>query len=186
MKYIAIIFSLLTISTFGQSTIDQRESERLKIEKQVSVNKDKLIVLVQMKGQIDLQNVTNKNWPKDIETTYNVLKNEQGQVIYIAEFPTSESGDWTLELKHFFARNGKLIAFQKRLSYFNEDCTDGAVVETTTELYDDNFRIIRTQKSLTDNNGKKLNENDCGDAYDWAIEKRNTVGELMKLKKIKM
>jgi hypothetical protein len=122
MRYITIIFLLLTISSCGQSRLtDQREKERREIEKQITTDKDKLIVLVKVKGQVDLQTVINQNWPDNIETTYNILKNQQGQIIYVGEFPTSESGDWTLGLKHYFSGNGNLVAFEKRLSYFKQN-----------------------------------------------------------------
>lgn len=185
MRYPVILFLLLAISSFGQGTlIDKRKNEKLEIENQVARNKHKLLVLVQVNGQADLQRVINQNFPENVETTYNILKDEQGRIIYIAEFPESLSGDWTLELKHYFSSNGKLIGFEKRLAYFNDDCTDGVVIEKITELYDDNFRVIRTEKKLTDNKMNKLEERDCGHAYYWEIDKRATVFEFVKLKKI--
>jgi len=187
MRYTTILFLLLSISSCGQGTItDQREKERLEIEKQVTTDKSKLIVLVKLKGQSNLQRVVGENWPDDIETTYNILKNQRGQIIYLGEFPTSESGDWTLGLKHYFGNNGKLIAFEKRLSYFNEACTDGAVIETIIELYDNAFKEVKTTKTQTDNRGKELKVKDCGHAYNWDIDKRGTVNELVHLKKIRL
>ena len=187
MRYTTTLFLLLSISSCGQGTLtDQREKERLEIEKQITTDKNKLIIVVKVKGQTDLRRVINQNWPDDIETTYNIFKTQQGQIIYLGEFPTSESGDWTLGLKHYFGDNGKLIAFEKRLSYFNEDCTDGAVVETIIELYDNNFKVIKATKTQTDNNGGKLKVKDCGHAYDWTFDKRGTINELVQLKKIRL
>src|SRR5688572_12360460 len=114
MRYITILTLLYTITACGQGdTADQLEKRRLEIEKRIDTNLKKLIVLVKVKGKLDLLKVINENWPEDIETTYNILKNEKGQIIYIGEFPTSESGDWTLGLKHFYSDNGQLVAFQK-------------------------------------------------------------------------
>lgn len=187
MRYTIILFLLLAISSCGQGTItDQRENERLQIAKQLTTDQDKLIILVKVKGQADLKRVNNQEWPDDIETTYNILKNQRGQIIYLGEFPTSQSGDWTLGLKHYFGDNGKLIAFEMRLSYFNEDCTDGAVVETIIELYDNNFKVIKTTKTQTDNKGGELKVKDCGHAYNWTFDKRETVNELVQLKKIRL
>lgn len=92
----------------------------------------------------------------------------------------------TLGLKHYFGDNGKLIAFKKRLAYFNEDCTDGVVIETVIELHDDDFKVIKTTKTQTDNNGRELKGKDCGHAYDWTFDKRGTVSELVQLKKISL
>lgn len=169
----------------GQTVLDnQQEGRRKEIEKQIAKDQDKLIVLVRVKGQKDLQKVLNKNWPENIETTFNILKNQKGQVIYIGESPTSESGDWNLELKHYFADNGQLIAFEKRLSYFNEECTEGAVVENIIELYDNSFNLIKTSKKITDIHGNELPA--CENAYDWTFEKRGTLPEFAMLKGIQL
>jgi hypothetical protein len=187
MRYTLILFLLLSISSCGQVTLtDQREREKVEIDKQITTDKDKLIILVKVTGQTDLIKVIDQNWPDDLETTYNIFKNNRGQIIYLGEFPTSQSGDWTLGLKHYFGDNGKLLAFEKRLSYFNEDCTDGAVIETIIELYDNDFKVIKTTKIQTDNKGKELKVKDCGHAYNWDIDKRGTVNELVQLKKIRL
>ncbi len=185
MRHITILFLLLLILSCGQGTLtDQREKERLGIENLVTT--EKLIILVKVKGQPDLIKVINQNWPDDIETTYNIFKNQRRQIIYVGEFPTSQSGDWTLGLKHYFGDNGKLISFEKRLSYFNEDCTDGAVIETIIELYDNDFKLIKTTKTLNDNKGGELKVKDCEHAYNWTFDKRGTVNELVQLKKIRV
>ncbi len=134
MKYILILFSIVTLSACGQSLLTNQERKKLEIEKLLTTNKKKIIVLVKVTGQSNLQEVIGENWPENIEATYNILKNQSGQIIYLGEFPISESGDWTLELKHFFGDDGKLIAFEKRLTYFNEQCTDGAVIEWSEEI----------------------------------------------------
>ena len=86
MRYTTTLFLLLSISSCGQGTLtDQREKERLEIEKQVTTDKNKLIILVKVKGQTDLRKVINQNWPDDIETTYNIFKNQRGQIIYLGE-----------------------------------------------------------------------------------------------------
>ncbi|UXE67272.1 MAG: hypothetical protein KA713_01310 [Chryseotalea sp. WA131a] len=185
MRYTTIIFIAFLTFSCGQRTLtDQLEKERIEIENKIANDKNKLVVLVKVTGQTDLIKVIEQNWPDDIETTYNILKNQRGQIIYLGEFPTSESGDWSLGLKHYFGDNGKLIAFEKRLSYFNVDCTDGAVIETIIELYDNDFKVAKTSKTQTDNNGKELKVKDCEHAYNWDIDKRGTVTELVQLKKI--
>jgi hypothetical protein len=185
MRYTTILLLLLSISCWGQGALtDQREKERLEIKNQIST--DRLIILVKVRGQADLKKVIDQNWPADIETTYNIFKNQRGQIIYLGEFPTSQSGDWTLGLKHYFDDNGKLISFEKRLSYFNEDCTDGAVVETIIELYDNDFKVIKTTKSQTDHEGRELKVKYCGHAYNWTYDKRGTINELVQLKKIRL
>jgi hypothetical protein len=185
MRYLIIIFLLTTDFVYGQGTLgDQQEKRKQEIENLITSNEDRLIVLVKVFEQETLKKVINQQWPENIETTFNILKNQNGQIIYIGEFPTSQSGDWSLEVKHYFTDNGQLIAFEKRLAYFNRECTDGAVIERVIEFYDNDFKVIKTSKKLEDNNGKKMNEEKCGDPYQWPLDKRGTVSELIQLKRI--
>jgi len=187
MRYTTIIFLLFSIGSCGQGTLaDQRETERLKIDKRILSDHDRIIVLAKVKGQSELINVTGKDFPKETETAYNVLKNQSGQIIYIGEFPTSESGDWTLGLRHYFGDNGHLIAFVKVLTYFNEECTNKGVVERIAELYDNDFRIIQTTKSLMDYKGRELDSIKCGHTYKWDFDKKASVDEFVQLKKIRL
>jgi hypothetical protein len=184
MRHLTIIFLLTTGLGYGQGTLNQQEKRKQEIENLVTSNEDKLIVLVKVFEQEILKRVIDQQWPENIERTFNILKNQNDQIIYIGEFPTSQSGDWSLELKHYFADNGQLIAFEKRLAYFNRECTDRAVIERIIEFYDNNFKVIKTSKTLEDNDGKKMDEEKCGDPYQWPLDKRGTVTELVKLKRI--
>ena len=81
MRYSAILFFLVTISFCGQSQStlsEQQEEKRLAIEELITADKAKLIVLVQVEGQSELKRVWGENWPENIETTYNILKNKNG------------------------------------------------------------------------------------------------------------
>lgn len=181
-KFLSLLLFLCpTISQAQNDLIEHQDQKRQEIESLIVP--ENLEVLVKIAGQKELKKVINKNWPQNIDITFNILKNESGKIVYIGEFPTSESGDWNLELKHFFDDNGHLVAFEQRLAFFNEECTDGAVVEDIIELYDSSFKVIKTTKTLTDNNGKPINS--CDHAYDWKYDKRPTVAEFIKLKGIK-
>lgn len=186
MSYKIAIFLFLTIISCGQELlVDQLDEKILQIENQIVSNKSNLIIIVKVFGQADLQIVVNEKWPENIETTYNILKDKNGQIVYIGEFPTSESGDWALGIKHYFSETGNLIAFEKQVSYFNENCGDGIVKEKQIELYNDQFKVIKATKKLTDKSGKILSEIECGNGYVWVIDKRPTVKELVDLKGIK-
>lgn len=181
IKLSPIVFLFITIPAFGQDLLTSQQQSKQAIEYRLTTERNKIIFLAKIQGDSVLRRINDNKWPDNIETIYNILKNPEGQVVYIGEFPTSQSGDWNLQLEHFFDDNGTLIAFQKYLSYFNESCTTGIIIETILELYDSNFTIINTFKTLTDKKGKDLTSAECGHGYNWAINKRPTVGELMKL-----
>jgi hypothetical protein len=187
MRHTTLILLLLTILSCGQaSLIDQLDKRRLEIENQTTTDKASLIVLVKLSDQTDLQRVINEDWPENIETTYNVLKNKAGHIIYVGEFPFSESGDWTLGLKHYFSDSGNLIAFEKRFAYFNDNCGDGIVVEKQIDLFDNQLNILRTIRTLTDGKDKSLTDENCAQGFDADITISPTAKELINLKKMKL
>jgi hypothetical protein len=185
MRYSCIVFLLGTVTTFGQDLQTSQEKNKNAIEYRLITEPNKVIFLVKLKGEEDLKKITDGNWPDNIELIYNILKNNDGQIVYLGEFPTSESGDWTLQLEHYFDDNGKLVAFQKHLTYFNEDCTQGVIIEDILELFDNDFRIIKTKNTLTDGKGKPLAGEECGHGYNWSTVRKPTVDELIKLKDIR-
>ena len=184
-----------------EQPVDQDEQEASEVEKikeqtpeinevvkQLSENKDSVIILVKITGQNDLVRVLNRNWPEGIETTYNIFKSRQGQIIYIAEFPTSESGDWNLRLEYFFSDTGQLTAFVKDFAFFNSPCVaEGIAIEQLLELYDYDFKVTKMIKTLTDNKGKPLDEIKCGNSnYDVEYDIRPTAKDFIELKGIKV
>ena len=171
-----------TVTASGQSNeVDLLIRKKKEIEEKITSNKDDQIVLVRIVGQEKLVVVKDKNWPDDIETTFNILKNSSGQIIYIGEFPTSQSGDWTLDLKHFFNEQGETFAFEKRLVFFNDECGDGVVIETLTDFFTKGFKRIGTLRQLRDGKDNPITDlESCSDPYQWPIEKKGSVSELTK------
>lgn len=165
---------------------EEQEKIGLEIENQVAINKKELIVLVKITGKTELQMVIDENWAERIESTYNILKDSDGHIIYAFESPFSESGDWDLEIEHYFDTHGRLIAFEKRLAYFNSICTQGMAVEKQIDLYDNNYSVIRTIKTLTDADGNLLSEKDCVNNYDRNIDRYATVAEYVSAKHIEL
>lgn len=165
---------------------DRILKQKREIEEQIQFNKKDIIVFVKINGQPIPQRVINQQWPENIESTFNILKDNSGQVIYFAEFPKSESGDWFYEIKHFFNDNGQTISIETRLSFFNADCGTGAITETLTDLYLNNFKLHGTVRQLRDNNNNPISGSICINPYKWPVDKKGTARELMSLKKIKI
>jgi hypothetical protein len=187
MKYLPILLFLMAFPLYAQSTLPaQLENQKLAIESAISAEQSKLIVFARVPDRAALVRVVNEQWPDDVETVYNIWKDESGRVVYIGESPVSQSGDWTLDIGYFFNERGQLFAFEKRLGYFREDCGSGIVVQRDITLYDANFKAISTTRTLTDGEGKPVEGDMCGNGYDWVFEVRPTVGEMMELKGIEL
>ena len=77
---------------------ERLKGQKMNIDNLESQNKLKLEVFVKEPNKETLTLVINENWPEIIETTYNVWKNENENIVKIGEFPFSESGDWEIEI----------------------------------------------------------------------------------------
>jgi hypothetical protein len=150
--------------------IERLIDQKIIIDTLQSQNKLKLEVLVKEPNKEKLTIVLNENWPETIEKTYNIWKNENGNIVLIGEFPTSESGDWDIEYLHYFDKKEKIFAFQRNTNFFNSMCTQGVAYEKIVEYYNSNFNRIKRNYSLFGKNKKGLKKEDCTMNYDYPFE----------------
>jgi len=160
--------------------IERLEGQKIIIDTLLSQKKLKLEVLVKEPNNEKLTIVLNENWPETIETTYNIWKNENGNIILIGEFPNSESGDWYIEYLQYFDKNEKVFVFQRNTNFFNSMCTDGVAYEKITEYYNSDFNRIERNYSLTDKNKKELKKDDCAMYYDYPFEVSDNLKNYLK------
>jgi len=123
-----------------------------------------VIVFVKVPGKKNLIRVKNEKWPDEIEYTYNILKNSSGKIIFVAQIPYSESGDWNIEYKHYFDEQGNTYAFYREESIFG-DVKGGVLRKILLNYYDHNFNNINQVNSLTDKDYKLIKVNK--DLYDF-------------------
>jgi hypothetical protein len=129
------------------------------IDKYVLNHKNAIIAFAKVSGKKNLVRVKNDNWPDETEYTYNIVKDNSGRIMMIAELPYSESGDWYIEYKHYFDENGKTFAFSESESIFNDEVKGGVVRKMLSKYYDANFRTLSQINSLLDKDGKPLAKN---------------------------
>lgn len=176
----------MTTMSFGQmNDADRILKQKRVIEEQIQLNQKDLIVFVKIKEESEPQRITNENWPENVESTYNILKNNSGQVIYFAEFLKREHSEGVFEIKHFFDDKEQTLVIEIRLSFFSDDCGKGPITETLTDLYLNNFKRHGTLRQLRDDKNNPINGSICSNPTKWPIDKKGTVQELMTLKKIK-
>ena len=100
------------------------------------------------------------NWPENVEITYNLLLDSIGNLIKYVEIPTSESGDWNLELSYYFNKNGNLQKFVYSLSAFANECTE-ILRDTRQQYYKEKGNIIYKNRFFTDANFKPIDTTGC-------------------------
>lgn len=163
--------------------------ERLKYQKTnidtlFNQSKDKLIVLAKLADKGETIQIKNGNFPDNVETTFNILKDSLGRVITSSEFPFSESGDWNIILTHYFDKDGKTFAFERQTNFFNSICTDGVAYETQTEFYDSDFQLIDKMYKLVDEKNKTLQKDSCQFPYDYEYKVSADIDKYLKTNRI--
>ena len=120
------------------------------------LHRKNIITLVKIIGKKKLITITNDEYPDETEYIYKLLKDTSGHVILTEQCPYSQSGDWYEEFKDYYNTNGKIFAFSKRETVFDESVNGGVAVQTDFRYYGRNFKVITHISKLTDKNGRML------------------------------
>lgn len=147
---------------------------------------EKLIVLAKLADIDEPIIITNGDFPNNVETSYNILKDSLGHIVTISEFPFSESGDWNITFTHYFDKDGKIFAFERQTNFFNSICTDGAAYETRTEFFNRDFQLIDKTYKLVDQENRTLEKDSCQFPYDYEYKISADIGKYLKKNKIKI
>ena len=140
------------------------------------INKDRgLTLMVKIKGRQTLLPMPADG--KGVETVYNILRNKNGQVLYISEIPKSPDDEWFIAYKSYFDENGKLFAFQRQNNFFNSGCTKGAALESLVKYYNVEFEVVDSAYTLTDSYKKDLDKRSCKFPYNFPYKIYNSVEE---------
>ena len=158
--YLLLIFSLFLLGKCyndhskliiqKDSTLSTVKGKKAAIDKYLEAHTKSVIVLVKVPGKKNLVFVKNEHWPDNVEYTYDIYKNPIGKIIFIAQTPYSESGDWNIIYKHYFDEHGNTCAFSKEESIFNDSVKGGVAREILLNYYDEKFKIINNSNILTD------------------------------------
>ena len=162
--------SLQTSNKGATKSAQPEYLEQLKVQKaQIDSrckNLSSLLVFARVHNSKRLLPIKNGNFPEDVETSFNVLKNNNGRIIYIFESPTSESGDWDISYRSYYDTSGKIFAFERQEHFFNSECTEGAAHELLVKYFDKQGAVISSQYSLRDDQKKALDSKRCSYPYD--------------------
>ncbi|TZF84581.1 hypothetical protein FW774_06230 [Pedobacter sp. BS3] len=176
----AMLFTFCRNGNQGNSQLQE-----LKARKQVTdslIHVKGLNVLVKVKDQDKLVPVEGKKFPANIETTYNVLKDDQGRILYVGEMPFSATQDWFIVYKSYYGTDGKLFAFQRLNNFLHSRCAPGAAMEDLTEYFDAKFNVIDSTYTLKDTYGKALQRDSCTFPYNFPYRLHHSTDDWQALK----
>jgi len=115
---------------------------------------------------------------------YNIIRYEDGKLMYAAEFPLSKSGDWDIIYESFFDDKGNLVAFTRKCSFFNSGCADIAR-EKSEYFYTPSHKLIKKTYLIMDGNDKPLRYQDCVFNYRFPYTIYKTTKQWLKHHPIK-
>lgn len=150
------------------------------IDSQIVKRNRQIIVLAKVPGKKIPVRVIHDKWPDDIDESYNVLKDNAGSVILIAEMPNNESGDWYIEYRHYFDNAGNTIAFERTTNVFDSNVKGGVIYETRINYYSPDFKLKYKEYTLTDKAGKKVKNNGRVDIYRYPYHIYKNINDCLK------
>ncbi len=179
-----------SLSTSSRLLPESDVMERLRYQKNnidslFKHNTDKVIVVAKLTDGNEPILIKNGNFPENVETTYNILKDSLGNVMLVSEFPFSESGDWSITFSHYFDKKGKTFAFERQTNFFNSICTNGIAFETRTEFYDSDFKLIDKTYKLVDEKNTTLEKDSCQFPYDYNYDISKNSNKYLKVNNLK-
>lgn len=172
-----------SLSDTKASYLKALQSRKNLIDRQAR-DTSQLMVWVKVPGKKTLVELKGNHFPKEVETTYNLLKDKEGHVIYMVEVPYSESGDWFISYKSYFYPNGKLFAFERNANFFNGECTaeeSEPVHERLVKYYNADFQLLDSAYTLKDNQGKYLPKVSCMLNYEYSYQ---VLGNVIAFKRL--
>ncbi|WP_020534014.1 hypothetical protein [Flexithrix dorotheae] len=159
--------------------IERLKYQKTEIDSLISKKELSLEVYAKIIGEEKTVLVKNEDWPENMETTFNIWKDRDGEILFIGEYPISESGDWFIGYHHYFDESGKTFAFERITSFFNSSCTERAANEIITDFYNKDFNRIDRIYLLKDENGQNLKKEECVFNYDYPYEVLGTLNKYL-------
>jgi hypothetical protein len=169
----------------GKYDLADLKQEKKRIDK-LAADTSKLIVLAKIPGKDTPVKVVNDKYPDEVETTYNLLMDDNGNIIYTVEIPFSDSGDWDISYKSYFDKNGRLFAFEREAGFFNSQCTKndvGAAHEKLTRYYNGSQPVDSIYQLVGDDK-KPLIKSKCTFYYNFPYKVITNINLFLYQKRI--
>jgi len=169
------------ISITSNDLIDDTKKKIDSVEAYYAINEKKIELMALTSDSAEPVSVTDDAWPENTIVSINVLRDEKGQIIFYAEYPFSESGDWFIAYEYFADKvSGHIYGFKRTASFFNSMCTDGVLNEKSIYFFNADFALIGKEYSLTDSNNKPINPVSCYFPYDYDYIIPKNIHKLIK------
>jgi hypothetical protein len=169
------LYTVVLPRTSGDSTsVAIAERRRRAVDSLVAVDLSAFVYAAGLPGG-GLQIVPKPGDASDsAENIFAVLRDDGGHVVYAAEAPVSESGDWSIQSSHYFDTTGATVVIERRASFFNgctlakSDSTIG-IREIVTSYFAPRHRLVkRTFVRTTFNDSTPAPTANCNESFQTA------------------
>jgi hypothetical protein len=144
------------------------------------------LVFIKVPDQPTPVAVKNRDYPKKLQAIYQVCRNSEGRIVYLAESPLSESGDWDIVYRSYYDAQGRIFAFERTAGFFNSACTAGALYQTLIKFFNPQGQVIATEQSFQDEEGKEIQNIPCDFPYNFPYEVMTDVGAYCRKLKLRL
>lgn len=119
--------------------------------------------------------------PQAEYSAYNLIRNKQGKIIYISEYPVTESEEYDMIYESYFDLKGNLIAFIRKCIFNNGVCAN-IVNEKSDYYFDEKHKLILKTYEITDEKKKPLNPATCVFNFRFEYKIYKTTKEYLKVR----
>ena len=150
------------------------------VDKVYKIDTSRIELYMQVYKDSSLIKVENfHNIPKVIYASYNIIKNESDQIIFILENPFSESDDWHIIYESYFDSTGSILAFVRKCSFFNSGCAE-IVHEKSEYFFDEKQNLVKKTYKIVDGDNHILDFKKCTFNYRVDYEIRKTLKDYLQ------
>jgi hypothetical protein len=180
----AALLSISIIPVFSaaqEKDIEMINSEVAKIDNAERNLNQNFLIFCRFYDKSELIQITDTlNWPDSdsIEFTYNITLDSNANIIQFIEMPRSESGDWFLDMFHYFDNNGHVLKFSYYLGQFASGCTE-FLRDERDQFFTKEGQLIKESRVFTDGDYKAIDTTGCYIMEDFEYGIFKTVGELI-------
>lgn len=121
-------------------------------------------------------------WPEEYDAEVRVFSGPDGRPLRHLEIPAGLSGDWSLELAHYFDAQGRTAVFASDGRYVRGEECGGVVHDRRRTAYGlDSLPLMSTRRLQAGETGQPVDPGPCGHAYDFfAGEPLASYGALVR------
>jgi len=172
--------SIIILETY-KNLVDSIKDRMDSVETYLASSEKKIELMALTSDSSDPVMVVEDEWPENTIVSINLLRDQKGNIIYYAEYPFSESGDWFIGYEYYVNEiSGNIYGFKRMANFFNSVCVDGVLQEESTYFFDLNFILIGKSYSITDTDGEAIDDVLCFFNYDHEYIIPKNINELVK------